>query len=316
MKHPSGTTVTAGTPALGTWLLVGCVAALALACNQPPPKVVESSGEQAGYAEHYPSRLGTIRSRFADEEGKAKTESGEFKSYPEALKNPDLESTRDVYELADSTGKSSAYTEAALEAETVTRFMDEEKDGLHQKVAGGVNYAATQKNCSEDLGGVAASAMDRGVEKQLDERLRKQSEVHRYIEDHQDKLGKANLDTLNKQADHITHASHVVHVRLELYRRELEALLEDQSTVRSTLDRTIKDSDAVLADAGASKPAKTLAQKRKAAAEAAQKQLDAEVEQAQRAVTEMQQRNDALKKEYEDALEAMNKSLEEHAAKK
>jgi hypothetical protein len=311
MKHCSGNKLIAGK----SWI-AGFAAALALACNQPPPKVVESSGEQAGYAERYPARLNTVRARFAEEESKSKAEYAEFKAYPEALKNPDLETTRQVYELADSTGKSSAYTEAALEAETITRFMDEEKEGLHQKVAGGVSYAATQKNCSEDLGGAAVSAMDRGVEKQLDERLRKQSEAHRYIEDHQDKLGKANLETLNKQADHITHASHVVHVRLELYRRELETLVEDQSSVRTTLDRTIKESDAVLADSGASKPAKALAQKRKAAAEEAQKQLDSEVEQAQRAVTEMQQRNDAIKKEYEEAIEALDKALEERAATK
>jgi hypothetical protein len=220
------------------WFVVVSLAAAGCAQKQAPPAA--PSGEQAGYAERYPARLEHVRAHFASDETEARAGFSEFKGFPDALRNANFEATREVVLRADAAGKSSTYTEASLEAETVNRFFDEEKEGLRQKVGGAVSYAAEQKQCSEDLGGAAVGAMERGVNKQLEERLRSYNEAHRYIEDHQDELGKPNLDTLEKQADKIARASNVAHVRLELYRREIEALLDDSSSVRSTLDRTAK----------------------------------------------------------------------------
>ena len=286
-------------------------------CAQQPAPVTGPSGEQAGYAERYPGRLGSVRARFAAEETKTRTHIGEFKGYPDALKNPDYLQVEQVYRKADEAGRSAAYTEAALEAETVERFFEEEKDPLRQKVGGSVSYAAKEKECkAEDLGSIAVVSMERGIDKQVEERLRDHSEAHRYIEDHQDELGKPNLDTLEKQADKVAHSSNVVHVRLELYRREVEALLGDASSVKATLDQTIQESDATLANASASKSKKALAQKRRTAAETAKNQLDTEVEQARRSVEEMSQRITALEKEYDTALDAVTQDLEQRAQKK
>jgi hypothetical protein len=293
------------------WLVV--IALALAACNQKQAPVASPSGEQAGYAERYPERLGGARAHFADDESKARTALGEFKGFPDALHNTDYERVRDVVKQADAAGRSSAYTEAALESELVTRFFDEEKDGLRQKVGGAVTYAAKEKQCSEELGGVAVGAMERGVDKQQEERLRAHSEAHRTIEDHQEELGKPNVDALEKQADKIARTSNTTYVRLELYRREIEALLADASSVRSTLERTIKENDATLADAGASKTKKALAQKHKASAQAARDKLDSEVEQGKRAVEEMQQRETALQKDYTAALDALVQDLDQRA---
>jgi hypothetical protein len=293
------------------WFVVVSLASVGCAQKQAP--VTAPSGEQAGYAERYPARLTHVRAHFASDETKARGGLSEFKGFPDALRNPNFEQTREVVLHADAAGKSSAYTEASLEAETVNRFFDEEKDGLRQKVGGAVTYAAQQKECSEDLGGAAVGAMERGVDKQLEERLRSYNEAHRYIEDHQDELGKPNLDTLEKQADKIARASNVAHVRLELYRREIEALLADSGSVRSTLDRITQESDATLADASASKPRKAMAQRRRASAQTARAALDAEVEQGKRSVEEMQQRIAALQKEYRAALDALTDDLKQRA---
>jgi len=296
--------------------LLVVVSLSAVACTQKAGPVASPSGEQAGYAERYPARLEHVRARFASDEAKARGGLSEFKGFPDALRNPNFEKTREVVIRADAAGKSSAYTEASLEAETVTRFFDEEKDGLRQKVGGAVAYAAGQKNCSEDLGGAAVGAMERGVDKQLEERLRSYNEAHRYIEDHQDELGKANVDTLEKQSDKISRASNLAHVRLELYRREIEALLADAGSVRSTLDRTTQESDAVLADASASKGKKAVAQRRRTAAQTARAALDSEVDQGKRSVEEMQQRIATLQKEYQAALDALTDDLSKRAEKK
>ncbi|MGC4089184.1 MAG: hypothetical protein QM756_15130 [Polyangiaceae bacterium] len=289
---------------------------LGVACTQKEAPVAAASGEQSGFAERYPARLNGTRQHFASDENQARTTLGEFKGYPDALKNPDWSAVRTVVEQADSTGKSSAYTEAALESETVARFMDEEKDGLRQKVGGAVSYASGQKKCPEDLGGAAISAMERGVDKQLEERLRNHSEAHRYIDDHEDELGKPNVETLKKQTDKIARTSNIAYVRLELYRREVEALLNDASSVRSTLDRTIQESDATLANASASKTKKAAAQRHKTAAQNARTALDAEVEQNQRGLEEMQKRVGTLQNDYRAALDALLADLKTRAEAK
>lgn len=278
---------------------------LGIACTQKEAPVASPSGEQAGFAERYPARLNGARQHFAADENQARATLGEFKGYPDAVKNPDWNAVHTLVEQADATGKSSAYTEASLESETVTRFFEEEKDGLRQKVGGAVSYVSNQKKCPEDLGGTAVAAMERGVDKQLEERLRAHSEAHRYIEDHEDELGKQNVETFKKQADKIAHTSNVAYVRLELYRREVEALLNDASSVRSTLDRTIQESDATLANASASKSKKASAQKRKASAEQARASLDAEVDQDRRGLEEMQKRISTLQNDYRASLDAL-----------
>ena len=287
---------------------------LTVACARAPAPVAAPSGESAGYAERYPNRLTEVRTRFAEEETRVRSTLPELKAYPDALKNPDYGQVKEVVTSADRTGRSSAYSEASLEAEAVERFFDEEKEPLRQKVAGGVSYAAKQKECSEDLGGAAVASMERGVDKQLEERLRGRSEADRYIEDHEEELGKPNLETLRKQADAIARTSHLAHVRLELYRRELDGLLTDASSVRSTLDRTLKESDASIADAANSKSKKTLAERRRAAAAEARGKLDSEVEQGRTALAEMERRISAVQKDYDVALDALVDDLDARAA--
>jgi hypothetical protein len=282
--------------------------------------VASPSGEHASYAEAYPARIGTLRTRFASDEAKVEAALPQLQPAADKLNSSDPATVAQLFELADEEGKSSAYASQALESDTVARFWDEEKQPLHQKIAGAVSYAGKQKECSkecsDDLGGVAAGSADRAVEKQLEERQERLGEVHRFVEDHEEELGKPNLDNAEKQAQAIAQLSHLVHVRLELYRRELESELSEASDVKSTLTRTQKESDAVLADEKASKNKRALAEKRKAAAAAAQASLDSEVEQAKKALTEMEQREKKAQADYDKAFDALIDSLEQKAKDK
>ncbi|RYZ06455.1 MAG: hypothetical protein EOO73_15895 [Myxococcales bacterium] len=290
-----------------------------LACSKQPPPLTAPSGEQPGYAEQYPSRLTALRTRFAEDEAKVQAALPQLEPAAQKLGNADPATVKELFELADETGKSQAYADQSLEAETVSRFWDEEKQPLHQKIAGAVSYQSKQKQCSkecgDDLAGVAAGASDRAVEKQLEERQQRVGELHRYVEDHEEQLGKPNVDAAEKQAGAIAQLSHLTYVRLEMYRRELEAALNDSSDVGSTLDRTQKDADAVLADAQASKSRKALAEKRKASASAAKAALDAEVQQARQALADMEQRQKKLIADYEKSFGALTDALEQKAKK-
>lgn len=294
-------------------------AALAVACSNAPAPLTSPSGEQPSYAESYPALLGTLRTRFASDEAKVQAALPQLEPAAQKLTSADPTALHDLFELADAEGKSSAYANAALEGETVARFWDEEKQPLHQKIGGAVSYAGKQKECSkecsEDLGGVAAGASDRAVEKQLEERRERLGEVHRFIEEHEEELGKPNLDNAEKQANALALLSHIVHVRLELYRRELEGSLAEASDVKSTLERTVKDSDAVLADTNATKGKRALAEKRKTTASDALAKLDAEVEQAKQALKDMEQRAKKAAQDYDKALTALLDGIEQRAKK-
>jgi hypothetical protein len=296
--------------------LIGLASA---ACSKEQPPLTAPSGEQPGYAEHYPARLTTLRTRFAADEAKVQAALPELQPAADKLNGSDPATLAELFQLADDTGRSSAYANSALEAETISRFWEEEKQPLHQKIGGAVAYAGGQKECSKEcsdhLGGVAAGASDRAVEKQLEERAQRLGELHRFVEDHEEQLGKPNLENAEKQASAIALLSHITHVRLELYRRELESSLADAEQVKSTLERIEKESDAVLADAKASKNKRALAEKRKASASAARTSLVAELDLAKGALEQMEQRQKKIADDYDKAFEALIDSLEQKAKK-
>jgi hypothetical protein len=286
-------------------------AALASACTTQPAPAFASAANESAYAERYPTALLGARTEFAADETRAREIFAEFPKYPGALTAPDGEQVSAVVSRADAAGKSGAYARQMEEQGHVSRFFSEEKDGLNQKVGGAAQYAAKQKECTVDVASPAIGALDHGLTKAQEDRLRDHSEAQRYIEDHQDALGKANLEKLQKQADDITLASYLVHVRVKQLKRELSDLIAESSDVQKTLSRSEADAQAVLADSAASKQSKAIAQKRVDAAKKASTGLDIEIEQGKRAVQEMDARSEKLEKDYDAALEALQKSLKE-----
>lgn len=287
------------------------VSALSSGCTQKPQPAFASSASESAYAERYPTALLSARTEFAADESKARELFGGFSKYPAQLTAPDGEQTLAVVERADAAGKSGSYAQAMDEQASVSRFWSEEKDGINQKVGGAAQYAAKQKECTVDVASPAIGALDRSVSKAQEDRLRDREEAHRYIEDHQDALGKPNLEKLEKQADEISLASYLVHVRVKELKTELSRLADESSDVKKTLKRSTDENQAVLANAGASKGAKTTAQARIDAANKAGSGLDIEVEQAKRAGEEMDVRIDKLQKDYDQALDALKKSLKD-----
>jgi len=290
--------------------LLGC-ALLALACSKPEPALYASSAGEASYAERYPAMLAALRNGHFEAEKQAYTLSGEFSKYPDELKEPSWAAVEDVVEKADEAGKGADYAAGMGEADAVRTFYGEERDVLRQKVGGSAEHAAKEKSCDVELYGPIGGALDRSVEQQLEERLHERSAAHRAIEDHQDVLGKPNLDKLEKQADLIALASYLVHVRLPQTKREVDARLADASRVKSTLERTQEESKAVLDDPNASKSAKDLAQKRADAARTAQASLDSEVEQAKKLGEELEQRAKAAQDQYQKAKDGLVQAIQE-----
>jgi methyl-accepting chemotaxis protein len=298
-------------------LIAAFVVCCAAACsNQKPEPLYGSSSSQSGYAERYPESLGSARSRFSEQEGEAKQGSQDFATYPDQLNDPSWPDVLVVVEKADEAGRSAAYVERLQEVQHVQAFFKEEKDELGRRVGGAAQYAAKQKGCEVDAYGATTHALDKAVEKQLEERLRAYNEAHRYIEDHEEELGKPNIEKLEDQADDISYTSYLVHVGVKQSKAEIEEMVQEASDVQKTLDDTIEEAQKVQADANASPGRKKAAAARLEKAQAAKSRIDSEVQQAQQAIQELDQRMDQLKKEYDEALKQLKDKIEQNAEAK
>jgi hypothetical protein len=298
-------------------LICTLVALAALGCekNGRDATTPPSSAGEAGYAERYPTAVDGANTRLNEQEQTAREDFGKFAGYPDALNNPRWEGVSEVVDRADAAGKSAAYASEAERARIVEQFFEEEKQGIHRRVGGAVDYAAKQKGCeSGEIAGAAAGSVDKAVEKQLEERLRKHSEAHRYIDDHEDELGKANVEKLREQADEISRASFLVHVGVWVTRRDLELMVTEASDVRSTLDRTIEESNARIQDPNSSPGAKKAAQARLEAAQSARTSIDEEVKEAQASLEKLDERIQKLQADYEKALDDLKKKIDEKAS--
>jgi hypothetical protein len=297
--------------ALAVLVLVNAVAA----CNQQQqPALYASSADEPAYAERYPAELAAARTRLAKDEADVQTLVGEFQKYPDELDKPSWPVVGSVVEEADRAGKSWDYAAGRSEEQAVRDFYEEEKKPLVQKVGGAVDYAAKEKKCEDvEFYGPVAGGLERGMNQQLEERMRSRSVAHRTIEDNQDALGKPNVEKLEKQADKIAYASYLVHVRMPQTKRDLDAALADASGVKKTLARTREQAKAVEDNPAASKAAKQLAQKRSAAASEAEAQLDTEVAEAQKLSEQLEARTEAARKNYEAALDALSDAIKAKA---
>jgi hypothetical protein len=293
------------------WMLV--VGSVCLGCNdQKAPPIVASSSGQSGYATRYPDEISASRGRMDELEGKSRQMMQNFSNYPEELKNPSWSHVAKTVELADDAGRSSAYVERLEETEATARFFSDEKAEISRSVAGAASYAAKQKGCQDvDAYGASAHALEKSVEKQLEKRLRERNEAHQYIEDNQEALGKDNLEKLRKQADEISYVSYMTKVGVPQTRERMQTLIDEASGIKSTLDRTIEESKTVEADAKRSNADKAAAKKRRESAEAAKQRVDSEVQQAQHVMEQVEERAKKLSDEYDQALDALKKKIEE-----
>jgi len=299
----------------------GLVLLLSAACTpQQQPALYASAAEQPAYAERYPGTVDALRTRYAADEQQTTTATAAFAKYPDELNKPSWPVVIDVMREADRAGGTADLASAMNETETVRTFYAAEKEPIRRKVAGAVDYAAKQKHCEGEgdaatpgLGGAAAGTLDRALDQAIEDRIHDKNPAVRMIEDNQDAIGKQNVDKLTKQVDQLTLASYTVRVRMPQTKRDIDALLDEASKVKSTLEADQQRANAVLADKSASSTAKAVAEKRRNAASNALAGLDSEVSEAKKLSADMDQRTKAAQKSYDDALAALEKTLDERA---
>ncbi len=290
--------------------------ALGLGCSQAKGPEYASSAASPSYAERYPAALAATRARFTEDERVAAESSAQFSTFPGELTDPDWSHVAGVVERADAAGNSSDFVDAMDDVDAVNRFYAARHDKIRQKVSGSVAYSAQQKGCDPDVAAGVGGSLDKAIEQETLEWTRERNPAHRYIDDHEDELGKKNIDKLRKQADEIAMTSHVVRIRLPRAQQELEAQIADASTVKSTLEDEAKAQQAIIDDPNASKTAKDRAKERLTAVDAARTTLEQEVNQAQALSAEVEQRAKTALEKYEQALAALKDAIAKEAEKK
>ena len=129
------------------------------------------------------------------------------------------------------------------------------------------------------------------------------------IDRYRESLGKANAAALEKQADDISETSYVTYIRTIELKVQAARLLDEASQVRKTLDQGVADERTFQAEPGRSAADKKASNERIAKMEDGKVRIDSAVPQLQALVKELDQRNDAIKKEYETALDALRKAI-------
>lgn len=246
-------------------------------------------------------------------EAQVEAAGAELPTYPDALSSPSWADVQVVYARADEAGRTGGYVEEVERSQVVARFYIDEKDELNRRVGGAVQRAAKEKQCDVDLFGPTSYALGKGIEEQIEERLRGSNEAHQYIDDHADALGKKNRPALEKQADSVSRASYLAYVALGRLKEDLARRADEAGEVESTLKGVVEESRAKAADATLSKEQRHKHKEREARAAAALARIEPEAAEAKKLVKALDERAAAVRKRYEAAREALEDAVQSRA---
>lgn len=280
----------------------------ACAASKPEPEVA-SSASHGGYAKEFPAELQAVTKDFALKQGEARKAMGEFAGYPGKYKDPNYKQVAEVISRADEDGRQYQYVERLRRVEAAAEFFEAEKDEINRKVAGAVAYAAKKKSCDADIAGSAVPALRDAVDKQLEKELADESEAHQLIERYKVQLGKENATELGHQADAVSRASYLVHIRLVEDKVRILRLLKEVDDVKRTAAEVVEAEHAFQAEKKVTDPEKKASQARIEEINKSQASLDAALQQAQALVPTFEDELKKIQREYDDALEGLKAKL-------
>ncbi|MCA9630375.1 MAG: hypothetical protein KC766_22045 [Myxococcales bacterium] len=282
-------------------------AALCLvACNKEQQgSMLPSSANQPRYALDQPSKLHDAQNQLDERERAARESFGHFSEYPGKLKPEHHAKAKQVLQVAAEEGKSQDYAKAAYEAELIADYFDEEKQGFQQKVGGAAQYTAKQAGCKADVASATVHALNKHVEKSLEERLDRHSEAQRLIEESEKSLGKEDRDALEEQARELSRTSYLVFVAAPLAKADIEAKLAEAEQVQRTLDESEKAYSERSEDSSLDEAERKLAQERAIEAREAKRLLESEKQAATEKLKTAEERLKKLGEDYEQALQRL-----------
>jgi hypothetical protein len=287
-------------------LAAGAVASLG--CHRQQVLTTPAS-DQIEYASAYPERLRALRSDFVEDEEAARKSFDGLRALPGSVPASDAGELEQVVRRADAAGRSQHYVDEALRQEEIDELMHENRNAIRRRVAGSVAYVAKEKECVKEdvdaLAGSAATATDRAVDRQLQERLRARNPAQGYLRAHVDDFGAQRANALERHVDALSRASFVSNVRLALYRSELDEALDQKDAIATTLERDEAEARAALESKTLTKSHRLALEERVERDEAARTALPTEVSASMNAEKDLEARAQQLQKDYQALLEQL-----------
>lgn len=309
--------MTAIRPLIPCSLLLALAASAACADKQPRPVVVSGAG-LPGYAVGYASRLTVETNLLITDKQQANELSQQLSTRTGELKaGADPAVVLAVVREADHAGHTDAFARAYEEARGLRAFWEAERGPISARASAAAQKQLGEGNCGAcsqlELGGTLGYAVGAGIDKQLDKRLHAANEAYRTIEYNEERIGTANVATMQKLADDIALTSYRVNIALPQSRDRVDALLAEQDDVDETLVRAIEWERNYLSQARSANE-KRNSHERLNLLEASRTAIPSAVTAAKMARKDLDPQIEALRKRYADTLAALEEKLEAQQA--
>jgi chromosome segregation ATPase len=194
--------------------------------------------------------------------------------------------------------------------------MDKGHDGITRRLSGAVKSEVEKSGCTEEIEvhGKLAYAHKDAVKKEIEKQLEGSSEAHRVIEREKETLGKKNLKALGAQADEVARTSYIVNVELAHLWNRMARLESEEKRVRRILEDELNKEREVANNPDLSKAEKKAVDKRIAAYEEALLGINEPLQSAREVLKDEGAGIDAIRKEYEDAIDSLSATYREKSA--
>lgn len=209
-----------------------------------------TSADAVGYAVRYPDALSSASDSFAAHQRQAQQLSSGLPAHtPEVKAGDDRVVLQRVVDYADVDGRRESVVRAQQNERAVRSYWESERGAIGARVTSAAQKQLADAGCTNNVDPQPAvqQALREGFERQLDRRMRAESEAQRVLEQYRPQLTAATYTSMQKLVDEIMLASYLVYVALPEDAAELQRLQREQSTVVATLERAQNDEQALQA---------------------------------------------------------------------
>ena len=277
---------------------------------RPLAPLTATSASSTGYALAYPDNARESVESFAAHKKQAHELSV---SLPARAPQPKLEAERAqvlyVVDQADADGRRTSNVEARRSERAVRAFWESERGAIGSRVTGATQKQLTENGCTQvDSQAAVQQALREGVSRQLDKRLRRESEAQRYLDEIKGHLQPGTWTAAQRSAADVALASYLVYVALVDDVLELQRLASEYETVVATLragldrERAVQSSGVGPRDLEASRERTRLLTTKLSAAQSAKATLD-------QTLTSYEAQLQKARSEYEQALDALRAKI-------
>lgn len=295
--------------ALASFVCVGCACAGAGQHNKP---TLISSGDSVAYASRYPEQVRAAAESFNEHAAHAQQLSAEFPAHaPTPKAGDDSALLTRVLDEADADGRRASFVRARQSDRAFREFWDEERGALSARTASAVQkQQADAANCTDfDAQPAIQRSLREGFDRQLEKRLRAESEALRLLDQYKSRLSPSTWTGMQRLAAEVSLASYLVYVALEDDVAQLQELREQRDAVEAALARGLDEERSIQTSAPKGADLRA-SQERVKALEKARADLQTHQLRAEQILQDREAHLERARDAYERALRAARAALE------